>query len=154
MPFEYFVRPFQSADSHGRVIIPSTPSGYERATLTWGAKVAGLPAPEQGGTNVDCCSEHLDELDRKSDRVTIVDPTTPENYLVVDRAIAVKLRKRKDDQCAGDWSQMSYVASAVESAFADLESDITAGGTGGKIDHCHQILHLTPNTVSPSADKP
>jgi hypothetical protein len=151
MPFEYFVRPFQSTDSHGRVILPATPSGFERATLTWGAKVAGLPEPKRTGNNVNCCNEHLHELDRKGDIVSIADPDTPENYIVVDRAVAVNFRKATDDKCADDWLQMSYVASAVAAVFADLKDDIESVG-GKTVDQCHQTFHLSPNTVPPWED--
>lgn len=41
MPFEYAVRPFQSRDAHGRIILPAAPGGFDqRATLTWGAKTS------------------------------------------------------------------------------------------------------------------
>jgi hypothetical protein len=153
MPFEYFVRPFQAPDSQGRIIIPSTPSGHERATLTWGAKTSSLPAVEKTGTSVDCCSEHLDEVERTTERVKIIDQVnSPENYMIVERATNVKLRKKHEDKCAADWNQMSGVASAINGAFASLEADIEAEGSGATIDHCHQVLQLQPNTVQASKD--
>jgi hypothetical protein len=143
MPFEYFVRPFQSADSHGRVILPSTPSGFERATLTWGAKVAGLPEPERTGPNVNCCGEQLDEHQRLGEVHKIVSTESPGLFILEHRAAEVRLKKKKQDKCAGDWTQMSYVASAVESAFAGLEADIEAGGAGADVDHCKtMVMHL------------
>jgi hypothetical protein len=153
MPFEYFVRPFQTPDSQGRIIIPSTPSGHERATLTWGAKTSSLPAVEQSGTSVDCCSEHLEEVERKTERVKIIDQfSSPENYMLVDRATSVKLRKKHQDKCAADWNQMSSVASAIDSAFSSLEADLALESSWPSIDHCHQQLQLRQNTVQTPND--
>jgi hypothetical protein len=145
MPFEYFVRPFQTPDSNGRVIIPSTPSGHERATLTWGAKTSSLPAPERTGTNVNCCGEELDEGERDGEVHKISSVESPGLFVLEHRPTQVKLRKKHEDKCAADWNQMSGVASAVESAFSSLEADIEAQGAGADVDHCKtQVLHLNP----------
>jgi hypothetical protein len=144
MPFEYAVRPFESRDSHGRVILPATPSGFERATLTWGAKVAGLPDPEISGTEVTCCHEQLAEHQRVGEVHKIVSKESPGLFILEHRATEVKLKKKTEDKCASDWTQMSYVASAVESVFADLKADIESvgGADAESTDPCFTTLHL------------
>jgi hypothetical protein len=46
------------------------------------------------------------------------------------------LKVKETNSCANDWAQMSFVASAVDAAFADLKTDIEAGGAGKTVDHC------------------
>jgi len=149
MPFEYAVRPFQAPDSFGRAIIPSVPSARARATLTWGAKTTVKDiVPERTGINVECCSEHLTEVARKTNTVELRGGGnySSENYLVVERATEVKLQKTHQDSCGDDLEQISGVASGIKEAFADLKADIEAGGAGVTDTACQQTLHFTENT--------
>lgn len=150
MPFEYFVRPYQTPDSHGRVIIPSTPGGSrERATLTWGAKVKGtLPTPQVIGFDTKCCMETLQEKDRKAETVKIVASNEPENYITLRRATEIEFQKMHKDACAAFWDQFSGVGGAVDGAFASLSADIHAGGAGVVDEQCHQTMKLQANTAS------
>lgn len=150
MPFEYFVRPFQTPDSQGRIIVPSTPgSTHERATLTWGAKVTVDPVTkDQVGVNVECCGETLTENDRKGSDFKITAANDPDTFITVNRATEVRFQKKQEDKCASDWDQMSGVASAVDGAFASLSADIHASDSAfGKTDHCKQTMKLNPNTT-------
>lgn len=155
MPFEYVVRPFQTPDAHGRVIVPSTPSfSTERATLTWGsqhAATATLPTPKSMGVNIQCCNEIINENTRTGDTVKIAASNEPANYIMVHRATEVRLKKKDTNKC-DDWlSNNSYVASGVEQAFSDMSSSIHASDSAflpsGSSAECHQTLKLKPNTT-------
>jgi hypothetical protein len=155
MPFEYAVRPFESRDSQGRVIIPSTPSGHDRATLTWGAKTSVNQVKfDKTGGDVECCKDNRTQETGTAGAFTssrgkliqqVWGPGTggpPEPHgqwgaeIFVDQSVSVLYRKEQEDSCAAEWNQMSGVASAVNGAFASLEADIEAGGAGKTVDHC------------------
>jgi hypothetical protein len=152
MSFEYIVRPFETPGSHGRIVIPSTPSGTERATLTWGAKIApnSIPKAKSLGVNVECCNEVSTEQTRSGDDITITATDNPENYITVRRAKEVKLTKKESNDC-DDWlSNNSYVASGVKEAFSEMSSLIHASDSAfkpsGSTADCKQTLKLNPNT--------
>ena len=121
---EYVVRPYQSPDSHGAIIIPSTPSGSrQRATITWSAKEAKAV---NTGISVQCCNEALSELSRKSDKMRIFqnDDETSDNWVDVERPRSLKLNKKEQDNCADDWAQISSVAAGIQEELADFADDI------------------------------
>lgn len=135
MPFEYAVRPFQTPDSHGRIILPSTPgSSRERATLTWGAKVKGtLPTPQVIGFNTKCCKEAKQQTSNTMDPVSVTaegDGPAAGQSIDFQRASVVKFDLTHQNSCAEDWAQFSDVGGAIDSAFADLKANIEAGGAG------------------------
>jgi hypothetical protein len=150
MPFEYFVRPFQSTDSHGRVILPATPSGFERATLTWGAKTtANQVQLKKEGQGAGCCKDTRTQ--NKAEKQFAgqfmqqiwgpgtAGPPRPHGQwgasVDTKRSVGVLSKVNDTNSCADDWTQMSYVASAVESVLADLKDDIESVG-GKTVDHC------------------
>jgi hypothetical protein len=150
---ENIIRPFQSPQSHGAIIIASTPSASrERATLTWGAKATMPPVQiTDGGDDVACCKEGLTELSRNTETVRITQPGKPENYVDVARAKDVTLRKKEENKCAGDWAQFSGVGAAIDEAFASLEADIGLQSVDGH--HCGTKWYLKNNT-GPAAAPP
>jgi len=155
MPFEYFVRPYQTPDAHGRIIIPSTPSfSTERATLTWGSQHAAagtLPTAKSMGVNLRCCNEIIGEDTRTGDTIKIEASNDPANYIMVHRATEVKLRKKEENNCDQWLMNNSYVASGVSSAFSEMSSLIHASDAAflpsGSNPECHQTLKLKPNTT-------
>jgi hypothetical protein len=156
MPFEYFVRPFQSRDSFGRIILPSTPGdSVEKATLTWGSSASTtpgtLPKPTSLGVNIRCCNEELTENTRTGNTLRIHATNEPESYIDVHRATEVVLRKKEENHC-DDWlMNNSYVASGVSQAFSDLSSLIHASDDAfkpsGSSPECQQTMKLNPNTT-------
>lgn len=156
MSFEYAIRPFQSPDVHGRVIVPSSPSATpERATLTWGSTHAAtgtIPtAKSMGGTNTKCCKETINEQERAGDTIKIAASNEPENYIMVNRAREVKLKKKDDNSC-DDWlKNNSYVAAGIIEAFSEMASLIHASDGAflptGSTPGCDQTLKLQPNTT-------
>src|SRR5580765_6037365 len=150
MPFEYAVRPFQSPDTHGRIIIPSTPGETpQRATLTWGAKTAlNNIQPANSGINVECCKDTKSQKSAEMNQVSVGiegPPTTVAGSMEIlfKRTSVAKFDKTQKDECASDWDQMSYVAAGIKQAFADLEGDIQAGGAGKTVDHCKATSNFT-----------
>lgn len=154
MPFEYFVRPFQTPDVHGRIILPATPQDRaERATITWGASTPGvIPTPRSMGVNVNCCNESSTEQSRAGTDIQITANNDPESYITINRATEVKLKKTENDTCDSPLTQDLYSASGVKAAFAELsnlihssDADYAPAGTSGG---CGQILKLKPNTTA------
>jgi hypothetical protein len=115
---EYIVRPYQSPQSHGTTVIPSTPSGTrERATLKWGT-TATMPTPA-AGVNVECCAETQDEQSRIPIPIRIYqrgDPTS-DNWVDVERPQKMTMKKKEQNTCNDNWDQVDYVASEIN---ADL----------------------------------
>ena len=156
MPFEYFIRPFQTPDAHGRIIVPSTPSAStERATITWGGSAPGtVPTPKQSGVNVECCNETLTESSRTGNTVRINASGDEDSYINVHRATEVKLRKKEKNNCEGTLEKISWVNAEVKSYFADLAADIHSSDAAfapfGIDDsgECRQTLKLQPNTTA------
>src|SRR5215475_3050358 len=98
---EYAVRPYQTPDSHGKIIIPSTPgSTTQRATITWGSKTTNVPQPELGKDfTVVCCTEELQEINRLGEYVRIYNPNNHDNFVDVFRARELTHTKPKNNPC-------------------------------------------------------
>jgi hypothetical protein len=159
MPFEYAVRPFQSRDSFGRIILPSTPSGAaERATLTWGSSASlppgTLPTPTTMGVNMKCCNETLTEDTRTGDTHRIEAENDPDSYIMVHRATEVKLQKKEENTCDDWYRKNSYVAAGVKESFVGLADAIHASDKeflpAGAAAACRQTMKLNPNTTEPN----
>lgn len=131
MSLEYAVRPFQSRDSAGRTIIPSTPTGVERATLTWGSTHAAsgtLPTPKTMGTNTQCCKETMtqDGAEASGASVLINGPDAGGVTIPVQRSDVVQTKKQDKNEC-DDWlKNNSYVAAGIIEAFSEMASLIHA----------------------------
>jgi hypothetical protein len=126
MFLEYAVRPFQTADSHGAIIIPSTSAGTrERATITWGAK-ATMPNANAGiNFQVQCCKSTATEKNRKNDRVRITG-SDGESYVDVDRAYQMELNTENKNNCDDPSSQWSGVTQAMNEDMASWVSDFAS----------------------------
>lgn len=140
MPFEYAVRPFQSSDIHGRIIIPATPEGVDRATITWGAQTPGIiPTPRSLGVNVNCCNETFSQNGLSASGVSIdVEGKGAGTSFSVQRSDVVVGKKKEENTCDGPLTQDLYSVSGVKQAFAELSSlihssdaDYAPAGTSG-----------------------
>jgi hypothetical protein len=146
---EYVIRPFQSPNALGKTVIPSTPqSPTLKATLTWGAKMT-LPQPVPKTTNVVCCREVSNELDRDADLVQIHDPNNPGMSIWVSRSKALRLQKEEKNECASDWDQFSGVGLTISAALADLSAAI--GTADVPQNKCQQVWNLNNNTAAAAA---
>lgn len=130
---EYVVRPFQTPNSHGRVIIHSTPKeSTETAVLTWGGE-ADLPDAQyyETGFNTKKNREDFTEQQRESDTVRIMgqdpDDDSP-SYIDVDRG-----RKLWFDTTTGRTVQST-----------DPGKSDYVGGTGGFDDQTMKNLGFEP----------
>jgi hypothetical protein len=109
MPFEYVVRPFQSRDSYGRIIIPSVPGGTQRATLTWGAKTSIVPTSlahqvrfqyvHDPNDPVTCCQEVSLQASNEMETVQIVNEGSGGGQINVKRAKSLRLQKQIKNAC-------------------------------------------------------
>jgi len=144
---EYVVRPYQSPNAHGAIIIPSTPSASrERATLTWGAK-ATMPTPTSGiSFNVVCCQEQLDEQTRETEQVQV--PITvsdvQDGYYTVERPKTLSLKKKEKNNCGDDWDQLSTTAQEINADLAAFAANFHSGTTsvGGNGGTCNTKWNL------------
>lgn len=112
MSFEYFVRPFQSVDAHGRTIIPAAPEGtVQRATLTWGAK-ADLQPFKQGSISVSthwpdnysdspCCTEVSEQKGVPDYNQYTITNLGPSGGIIspVSRGSLVEMNKKTKNAC-------------------------------------------------------
>jgi hypothetical protein len=163
MPFEYFVRPFQSNDPHGRIIIPSAPGGLDqRATLTWGAKTTVNPSEQPGkGISVTthwpdadpegCCTEKLTEKSRNTELIKIVDTDEPRNWILVRRATQLSLDKEHKNGCNGEdpgvWYNKQINASPA-SVLKNYETEAAQMGVRTpEPEMCKTTLKLNANTA-------
>jgi hypothetical protein len=134
---EYFVRPFQTANAQGAIIIPSRPIGTrQRATLTWGAK-ATMPPRTGISFDVLCCKEDLNENTRKSEQKRITNPQDSSMYVDVERPTSLTLKKKSKSTCGDDWDQISGVAQAVDSTLAAFAADVHSGTVASKDSNCN-----------------
>lgn len=118
---EYIVRPYQSRNSQGSIIIPSTPvSSRQRATLIWGAKAQAV-IPDSPDISVVCCDEQLGESKRQSEKVRVYkdgDPTSGQ-WIDYDRPVRMQLKKKDVASCGDDgWDQISLVAASISADLA------------------------------------
>jgi hypothetical protein len=147
MPFESFVRPYQSPGALGRTIIASTPGATkERATLTWGATSDGKIVPARSGTNVECCSSKETEFERETNVLRITQDNEPENWVDVARASKMKLNNKHKNECASEWDQMSGVAFGTSEALAEFEMDMEFAGDNTTDEQCKHEITYKPNT--------
>jgi hypothetical protein len=135
---EYVVRPYQTPNAHGSIIIPSTPRGSrERATLTWGKDASiTMPTPVEVNEGVNfevvCCQENLNELDRESDteRVYQNGDQTSFNWVDVLRPKSLRLKKKEKNNCFGPTlSETSDVAQQVNDVLGEFEGALNSGAT-------------------------
>jgi hypothetical protein len=146
---EYVVRPWQSPNSHGAVVIPSARrSSHEKATLTWGAK-ATMPKLKTQGINVIVCNEDSTETKRDGETVRITG-NDPDNWIDVFRANKLYLNKKdKTSKTADDWDQFSgkgleFTDTLIPFASHFVDAPTT---TTDKPDTCKQTLTLNNNTT-------
>ena len=98
---EYLVRPYQTRNAQGQIIIPATPVGTrERATLTWGAAATMPERKMTSTTNVQCCNEQQNELDRVSEFIEIPITTdgTGSGHVQIARPTQMHLKRKSDSQ--------------------------------------------------------
>jgi len=143
---EYVVRPYQSPNAQGRIIIPSTPSRTaERAVLKWGAQ-STLPQPNITGVTLPCCQEQSDEKDRQGETVRIFG-NDPENYVDVFRANKLSLKKQTKQEC----TESALGSDSFVNDFADLYPDFRADFQSSIFDQqCDQTWNLNNNTTGVS----
>jgi hypothetical protein len=147
MPFESFVRPYQSPGALGRTIIASTPGATkERATLTWGTTSEGKVVPARSGTNVECCSSKETEFERETNVLRITQSDEPQNYIDVARATKMKLHNKHKNECASEWDQLSGVAFGTNEALAEFEADMEFAGDSETDDQCKHEISYKHNT--------
>lgn len=107
---EYIVRPFQAPDSHGRIIIHSTPKETaETAILTWGGE-ADLPDVVfyEQGFNTRKRREDYKELNRDAETVRIEGTSDDSGNVYVDVKRANKVYFDKEES----GGRSSYVGQA------------------------------------------
>lgn len=158
MPFEYFVRPFQSPDAHGRIVIPSAPGGFDqRATLTWGAKTSLDEIAEKGisvtgrwpNNEPGCCTEQFQEKERKTTQVKITDSSEPENWVLVNRATELSLDKDRQNACGdpGTWYNKQINASPA-SVLKNYDTLAAQMGVRTPVEEkCKSTMKLNANTA-------
>jgi hypothetical protein len=142
---EYVVRPYQSPNANGTIIIPSTPSGSrEQATLKWGTQCT---IPEVSGENfqVVCCKDQLTELDRNSERIRVYqngDPTS-DNWVDLMRAKTMDLKKNEKNSCGDNWDDISGVAQQIDSILSGFASYFNQV-TGNPDKNCAELWTFKP----------
>jgi hypothetical protein len=158
MPFEYFVRPFQSPDSHGRIIIPSVPGGTQRATLTWGAKTSIVPTSLQHQVRfqyvhdpndpVTCCTEQLDEQDRDTDTIKITSTSDPDAWITVKRATQLRVDKKAANTCNGQPPWEPQIDQSAQSVLDNMATEAAFMGVREPtVEKCRTVLNLKANTT-------
>jgi hypothetical protein len=148
MMLEYAVRPYQTPNSQGKIIIPSTPgSSSQRATITWGAKNSAIPQANKG-FNVVCCSEKLNEIERQGEWVKIEQDGEPENFVWVFRAYQLKHTKKSNDSHPCDSPLDQYLGAEFGlDDTGDTHIDLGWAGTEDPDTHCAVTWELNNNTV-------
>jgi hypothetical protein len=145
---EYVIRPYQSPNPFGTILIPSTPTQADRATLTWGATAQGTMPPAQAKPTpmtyqFQCCQEKLNEQSRVNDSVRITG-NDGESYVDVDRPRVVKLQKNTAQSCASPLEQISDVFQGINQVLDEFANDIKYGDTTRIPDECHTEWDLSP----------
>lgn len=127
---EYVVRPYQSPNANGAIIIPSTPTlSTERATLTWGGSGSGQATITNDGPNwnVTCCDENLKEDVRQEQPIRVYQDgdTNSSNYVDVARPTKMRMGKNDQKNCGEDaWLQMSFAAASVDEILQGFANDL------------------------------
>jgi hypothetical protein len=135
---EYIVRPYQTPNVYGSIIIPSTPSsGRERATIIWGGS-GTMPEVKESSDGVNfevvCCQEQLDELDRTSERKRIFNnnDASSGDWVDVDRPLTMRLKKKEKNHCLpGPHLEETGVQQEISDAISDFADAIHSGTTSG-----------------------
>jgi hypothetical protein len=147
---EYAVRPFTTPNSHGKIVIPSTPGATnQRATITWGSKATNVPVPEQTGDfNVVCCTEHLNEIQREVDivQIPIQDPEGANPHVTVARSKKVILRTPlHSNPCDSPLDQALGAEYGLDDT-GDVTINLGFAGTVKPQEKCGAIWELNNNT--------
>jgi hypothetical protein len=150
---EYAVRPYQTPNSQGKVIIPSTPgASTQRATITWGAKNSAIPQANKG-FNVTCCSEQLEELERQGEtaQIPISETQQTQGYVEVFRSNQLKLKKKSNDSshpCDSPLDQYLGAEFGLDDT-GDTTIDLGWAGTpDADTDQCGVTWKLNNNTTA------
>jgi hypothetical protein len=104
---EYAVRPYQTPNSQGKIIIPSTPGATTaRATITWGA-TGLIPNAQPQGSNVQCCNYKVQELERQGEiaQIPIKQEDIDQGHTSVFRSNTLKLKQQTNNKCDSPLSQ-------------------------------------------------
>lgn len=148
MPFEAFVRPYQSPGALGRTIIATTPGATkERASLTWGATSDAKITPARSGTNVECCSNKETEFRRETNVLRITQADEPQNYVDVARATKMTLNNKHKNECASDWDQVSGVAFGTSEALSEFTMDMAFADENTTDEQCKHEITYKANTT-------
>jgi hypothetical protein len=128
---EYLVRPYQTPNAQGAIIIPATPVGTrERATLTWGA-AATMPERKMTSAtvNVQCCNEQQDELDRISEYIEIPISTddSGSGHIEVARPTEMHFKKKSDSQQSHCIPDVTYFSGPTFSDGFEPHDDAAGG---------------------------
>ena len=140
---EYVVRPYQTPNAQGQIIIPSTPRGAaQRATIKWGAQ-STLPQPVFAGVTMKCCDQKSKELSRTGETVRI-HGSDGESYIDVFRANKLKLNHKTQTQGCDDpgWE----TSHAVQGVLTDFSSAVDA--LSSIWNDCDDELQLNNNTAA------
>lgn len=146
---EYAVRPYQTPNSQGKIIIPSTPSATsERAVLTWGA-TGTIPKANPTGFNVVCCSEKLQELSREGEIIRIFG-TNSDDYVDVFRANKLTHKKKSNDSHPCDSPLDQYLGQEFGlDDSGDMTIDLGWAGTDDTPENdCGVTWQLNNNTTA------
>jgi hypothetical protein len=149
---EYVVRPYQSPDANGAVIIPSTPSGSRQsATLKWGA-TATIPEITGENFNMVCCKEASTEQDRTSDTVRVFQngDSTSDNWVDLERAKTMDLQKKENNNCGDNWDDISGVSQQIDNILADFAGFFNKH-TGNPSQTCTQTWTFKPQQDQPGS---
>jgi hypothetical protein len=148
---EYAVRPYQTPNSQGKIIIPSTPgSSSQRATITWGAKNSAIPQANKG-FNVVCCSEQLDEVEREGEvvQIPITQAQVDQGHMEVFRANKLKHNKKSNDSHPCDSPLDQYLGAEFGlDDTGDTHIDLGWAGTVDEDSKCHVTWALNNNTAA------
>jgi len=134
MSLEYIVRPYQTPDSRGRVIVPSSRIGLpQQAHLTWGAQ-GTMPPAQIVGIQIACCNEDQNELSRETSNQRIMG-SDGESYVDVARVEKMKLQKQTTGNgCDDAFNILGFSAAAMAAP--------SGVGTGTSPDNCNINLTL------------
>jgi hypothetical protein len=147
---EYAVRPYQTPDSHGRIIIPSTPtSTSERAVLTWGA-TGTVPNAQPQGFNVVCCNYKVEEIERQGEiaQIPITQEDIDQGHTQVFRSNQLKHKQTKSNKCDSPLDQYLGQEFGLDDT-GDVTVDLGWAGTPDASDEaCGVTWKLNNNTTA------
>jgi hypothetical protein len=147
---EYAVRPYQTPNSQGKIIIPATPgSSSQRATITWSAKNSSLPQANKG-FNVQCCSEQLNEIERQGEtvQIPISQQQIDDGHMEVFRSNKLKLNKKSNDSHPCDSPLDQYLGAEFGlDDTGDTSIDLGWAGTPDADSQCQTTWALNNNTT-------